>query len=96
MNGRNKKNDTDVGKIGDLSIKYRSYIGQISDNIADIISIDILTNILYRYLGRGLITDISLVYRLIYRDINYIVGGLTHLTHLYIYYISYNIFYVIN
>ena len=68
MNGRNKKNGTDIGKIGDLSIKYRSYIGQISDNIADIIGTDILTNILYRYLGRGPITDISLIYR----DINYI------------------------
>ncbi|KAJ0836969.1 hypothetical protein HanRHA438_Chr16g0772951 [Helianthus annuus] len=44
MNGRNKKNGTDIGKIGDLSIKYRSYIGQISDNIADIIGTDILTN----------------------------------------------------
>ncbi|MFS7936655.1 hypothetical protein Hanom_Chr05g00418321 [Helianthus anomalus] len=46
-------------------------MGQISDNIADIIGADILTNILYRYLGRGPITDISLKYRLIYRDINY-------------------------
>ncbi|KAJ0493303.1 hypothetical protein HanIR_Chr12g0584641 [Helianthus annuus] len=45
----------------------------MSDNIADIIGTDILTNILYRYLGRGPITDISLIYRLIYRDINYIV-----------------------
>ncbi|MFS7950470.1 hypothetical protein Hanom_Chr07g00583601 [Helianthus anomalus] len=69
MNGRNKKNGTDIGKISDLSIKYRSYIGQISDNIADISGTDILTNILYRYLGRGLVTDISLIYRLIYRDI---------------------------
>ncbi|MFS7931953.1 hypothetical protein Hanom_Chr04g00362051 [Helianthus anomalus] len=68
MNGRNKKNGTDIGKIGDLSIKYRSYIGQISDNIADVIDTDILTNILYRYLGRGPITDISLIYR----DVNYI------------------------
>ncbi|MFS8025932.1 hypothetical protein Hanom_Chr16g01480971 [Helianthus anomalus] len=66
MNGRNKKNETDIRKIGELSIKYRSYIGQISDNIADIIGTDILTNILYR--GRGPITDISLIYR----DINYI------------------------
>ncbi|MFS7944094.1 hypothetical protein Hanom_Chr06g00508021 [Helianthus anomalus] len=74
MNGRNKKNDTDIGKNGDLSIKYRSSIGQISDNIADIIGIDILTNIVYRYLGRGPITDISLIYRLIYRDISYIVN----------------------
>ncbi|MFS7925817.1 hypothetical protein Hanom_Chr09g00766601 [Helianthus anomalus] len=59
MNGRNKKNGTDIGKIGDLSIKYRSYISQISDNIVDIIGTDILTNILYHYLGRGPITDIS-------------------------------------
>ncbi|MFS7924569.1 hypothetical protein Hanom_Chr03g00274131 [Helianthus anomalus] len=66
MNGRNKKNGTDIGKIGDLSTKYRSYIGQISDNIVDIIGTDTLTNILYRYLGRGPITDISLIYRLIY------------------------------
>ncbi|MFS7914577.1 hypothetical protein Hanom_Chr02g00155081 [Helianthus anomalus] len=72
MNGRNKKNGTDIGKISDLLIKYRSYIGQISDNIADIIGTDMLTNILYRYLGRGSITDISLIYRLIYPDINYI------------------------
>ncbi|MFS7902127.1 hypothetical protein Hanom_Chr01g00007591 [Helianthus anomalus] len=76
MNGRNKKNGTDIGKIGDLSIKYRSYIGQISNNIANIIGTDILTNILYRYLGRGPITDISLIYLLIYRDINYIVNKL--------------------
>ncbi|MFS7901979.1 hypothetical protein Hanom_Chr01g00005921 [Helianthus anomalus] len=47
MNGRNKKNGTNIGKIGDLSTKYRSYIGQISKNIADIIGTDILTNILY-------------------------------------------------
>ncbi|MFS7983924.1 hypothetical protein Hanom_Chr11g00980391 [Helianthus anomalus] len=72
MNGRNKKNGTDIGKIGDLSIKYRSYISQILDNIADIIGTDILTNILYRYLGREPITDISPIYRLIYRDISYI------------------------
>ncbi|MFS7926941.1 hypothetical protein Hanom_Chr04g00303091 [Helianthus anomalus] len=64
MNGRNKKNGTDIGKIGDLLIKYRSYIDQISDNNVDIISTDILTNILYRYLGRGPITDISLIYHL--------------------------------
>ncbi|MFS7944612.1 hypothetical protein Hanom_Chr06g00514291 [Helianthus anomalus] len=57
MNGRNKKNGTDIGKIGDLSTKYRSYISQISDNIVDIIGTDILTNILYRYLGRGPDTD---------------------------------------
>ncbi|MFS8006998.1 hypothetical protein Hanom_Chr14g01255771 [Helianthus anomalus] len=61
MNGRNKKNGIDIRKIGDLSIKCRSYIGQISDNIADIIGIDILTNILYCYLGRGSITNISLI-----------------------------------
>ncbi|MFS7937273.1 hypothetical protein Hanom_Chr05g00425671 [Helianthus anomalus] len=72
MNGRNKKKCTDIGKIIDLSIKYRYYIGQISDNIVDIIGTDILTNILYRYLGWGPITDISLIYW----DINYIVGGL--------------------
>ncbi|MFS8013189.1 hypothetical protein Hanom_Chr14g01329891 [Helianthus anomalus] len=72
MNDRNKKNGTDIGKIGDLSIKYRFYIGQISDNVADIIGTYILTDILYCYLGRGPITDISLIYRLIYRDINYI------------------------
>ncbi|MFS7958973.1 hypothetical protein Hanom_Chr08g00685211 [Helianthus anomalus] len=36
------------------------------------IGTDFLTDILYRYLGRGPITDISLIYRLIYRDINYI------------------------
>ncbi|MFS8003364.1 hypothetical protein Hanom_Chr13g01213131 [Helianthus anomalus] len=59
MNGRNKKNDTDIGKIGDLSFKYLFYIGQISDGIADIIGTNILTNISYRYLGRGPITDIS-------------------------------------
>ncbi|MFS7928029.1 hypothetical protein Hanom_Chr04g00316121 [Helianthus anomalus] len=59
MNGRNKKNGTDIGKIGDLSINYWSYIGQMTDNIVDIIGTDILTNILYRYLGRGPITDIS-------------------------------------
>ncbi|MFS7926842.1 hypothetical protein Hanom_Chr04g00301871 [Helianthus anomalus] len=74
MNGRNNKNGTDIGKIGDLSIKYRSYIGQISYNIADIIVTDILTNILYRYLGRGPITNISLIYR----DINYIDGKYTY------------------
>ncbi|MFS7924444.1 hypothetical protein Hanom_Chr03g00272621 [Helianthus anomalus] len=68
MNGRNKMNGTYIGKIGDLSIKSRSYIGQISDNIADIIGTDILTNILYCYLSMGPITDISLIYR----DINYI------------------------
>ncbi|MFS7943304.1 hypothetical protein Hanom_Chr06g00498711 [Helianthus anomalus] len=72
MNGRNKKNGTNIRKIGDLSIKYRSYIGQISDNIVDIIGTDILTSILYRYLGRGPITDILLIYQFIYRDINYI------------------------
>ncbi|MFS7924448.1 hypothetical protein Hanom_Chr03g00272661 [Helianthus anomalus] len=49
MNGRNKMNGTYIGKIGDLSIKSRSYIGQISDNIADIIGTDILTNNLYCY-----------------------------------------------
>ncbi|MFS7938474.1 hypothetical protein Hanom_Chr05g00440141 [Helianthus anomalus] len=54
------------------SVIYRSNIGQILDNIADILGTDMLTNILYRYLGRGPITDISLIYRLIYRDINYI------------------------
>ncbi|MFS7947006.1 hypothetical protein Hanom_Chr06g00542941 [Helianthus anomalus] len=59
--------------ISGKSMIYRSNIGQISENIADIIGTDILTNILYRYLGRGPITDISLIYRLIYRDINYIV-----------------------
>ncbi|MFS7944979.1 hypothetical protein Hanom_Chr06g00518541 [Helianthus anomalus] len=75
MNGKNKKNGTDIGKIGDLTIKYRSYIGQISDNIAYIIGTDILTNIMYRYLGRGPITDISLIYRLIYWDINYIANN---------------------
>ncbi|KAJ0537311.1 hypothetical protein HanHA300_Chr08g0262081 [Helianthus annuus] len=72
MNSRNKSG-TDIGKIGDLSIKYRSYISQILDNFADIIGTDIPTNILYRYLGRGPITNISLIYLLIYRDINYIV-----------------------
>ncbi|MFS7916865.1 hypothetical protein Hanom_Chr03g00182361 [Helianthus anomalus] len=77
MNGRNKKNGTDIGKIGDLSIKYQSYISQISDNITDIIGTDILTNILYYYLGREPITDISLIYRLIYRDINYIDSDYT-------------------
>ncbi|MFS7971882.1 hypothetical protein Hanom_Chr09g00838061 [Helianthus anomalus] len=51
MNGRNKKNGTDIGKICDLSIKYRSHTSQISDNIADIIGTDILTNILYRHLA---------------------------------------------
>ncbi|MFS7945564.1 hypothetical protein Hanom_Chr06g00525751 [Helianthus anomalus] len=45
MNSRNKKNGTNIGKIGDLSIKNRSYIGQISDNIADIIGTDIRTAI---------------------------------------------------
>ncbi|MFS7910085.1 hypothetical protein Hanom_Chr02g00102181 [Helianthus anomalus] len=74
MTGRNKMNGTDIGKIGDLSIKYRSYIGQISENVVDIIGIDILTNFLYRYLGRGPITDISPIYRLIYRDIDYIAN----------------------
>ncbi|MFS7993689.1 hypothetical protein Hanom_Chr12g01097081 [Helianthus anomalus] len=65
MNGRNKKNGIDIGKIGDLSIKYRT--------ILLILLVPIyLTNILYRYLGWGPITDISLIYRLIYRDINYI------------------------
>ncbi|MFS7946952.1 hypothetical protein Hanom_Chr06g00542361 [Helianthus anomalus] len=68
MNGRNKKNGPDIGKIGALSIRYRSYIGQISDNIVDIIGTDILNNILYHYLGRGPITDIALIYR----DVNYI------------------------
>ncbi|MFS7949686.1 hypothetical protein Hanom_Chr06g00574501 [Helianthus anomalus] len=58
--------------ISGESVIYRSYIGQISDNIVDIIGTDILTNILYRYLGGGPITDISLIYQLIYRDINYI------------------------
>ncbi|MFS7936396.1 hypothetical protein Hanom_Chr05g00415091 [Helianthus anomalus] len=53
MNGRNKKNCTDIGKISDLPIKYRSYIGQISHNIADIIGTDIVTNILYRYISAG-------------------------------------------
>ncbi|MFS7937567.1 hypothetical protein Hanom_Chr05g00429151 [Helianthus anomalus] len=72
----NKKNSTDIRKIGDLSIKYQSYIGQISDNIADIIGTDILTNILYRYLGRGPIIDISLIYWLIYWGINYIASKL--------------------
>ncbi|MFS7966826.1 hypothetical protein Hanom_Chr09g00778381 [Helianthus anomalus] len=67
MNGRNKKNGTDIGKIGDLSIKYRT--------ISMIIGTVILTNILYRYLSRGLITDISRIYRLIYLDINYIGRG---------------------
>ncbi|MFS7962126.1 hypothetical protein Hanom_Chr08g00723001 [Helianthus anomalus] len=62
MNGRNKKNDT-VVLISGKSVIYRSNIGPISDNIADIIGTDILTNILYRYLGRGPITDISLIYR---------------------------------
>ncbi|MFS7944602.1 hypothetical protein Hanom_Chr06g00514181 [Helianthus anomalus] len=58
--------------ISGKSVNYRSNISQISYNIADIIGTDILTNILYHYLGRGPITDISLIYRLIYRDINYI------------------------
>ncbi|MFS7901980.1 hypothetical protein Hanom_Chr01g00005941 [Helianthus anomalus] len=58
--------------ISEKSVIYQPNIGQISNNIADIIGTDILTNILYRYLGRGPITDISLIYRLIYRDINYI------------------------
>ncbi|MFS7951815.1 hypothetical protein Hanom_Chr07g00599631 [Helianthus anomalus] len=58
--------------IGPISVKYRTI-----SYIADIISTDILTNILYRYLGRGPITDMSLIYRLIYRDINYIVGGIS-------------------
>ncbi|MFS8011605.1 hypothetical protein Hanom_Chr14g01311051 [Helianthus anomalus] len=66
MNSRKKV--TDIEKIGDLTIKYRSYIGQISDYIADIISTDMLINILHRYLGKGPITNISLIYR----DINYI------------------------
>ncbi|MFS7924517.1 hypothetical protein Hanom_Chr03g00273491 [Helianthus anomalus] len=48
--------------ISGKSVIYRSNIGQISENIADIIGTDILTNILYRYLGRGPITDISLIY----------------------------------
>ncbi|MFS8013967.1 hypothetical protein Hanom_Chr15g01339191 [Helianthus anomalus] len=56
--------------ISGKSVIYRSYIGQISDNIADIIGTDILTNILYRYLGRGPITNISLIYR----DSNYIAS----------------------
>ncbi|MFS7994032.1 hypothetical protein Hanom_Chr12g01101081 [Helianthus anomalus] len=59
--------------ISGKSVIYRSNIGPISDKIADIIGTDILTNILYRYLGRGPIIDISLIYLLIYRDINYIV-----------------------
>ncbi|MFS7941157.1 hypothetical protein Hanom_Chr05g00472901 [Helianthus anomalus] len=58
--------------ISGKSVIYRSNISQISENIADIIGTDILTNILYRYLSRGPITDISLIYRLIYRDVNYI------------------------
>ncbi|MFS7957284.1 hypothetical protein Hanom_Chr07g00664541 [Helianthus anomalus] len=62
--------------ISGKSVIYQSNIGQISDNIVDIIGTDILTNILYRYLGRGPITDISLIYRLIYRDINYIAHNL--------------------
>ncbi|MFS7894766.1 hypothetical protein Hanom_Chr01g00093581 [Helianthus anomalus] len=53
-------------------ISGKSMIYPISDNIADIIGTDILTIILYRYLGRGPITDISLIYRLTYWDINYI------------------------
>ncbi|MFS7898542.1 hypothetical protein Hanom_Chr13g01193281 [Helianthus anomalus] len=57
--------------ISGKSVIYRSKIGPISDNIVDIIGTDILTNILYRYIGRGPITNISLIYRLIYRDINY-------------------------
>ncbi|MFS7958576.1 hypothetical protein Hanom_Chr07g00680261 [Helianthus anomalus] len=56
--------------ISGKSVIYRSNIGQISNNIVDIIGTDILTNILYRYLGKGPITD--MIYRLIYRDINYI------------------------
>ncbi|MFS7958906.1 hypothetical protein Hanom_Chr08g00684301 [Helianthus anomalus] len=68
MNGQIRRMVLISGK----SVIYRSNIGQISDNIADIIDIDILNNILHRYLGRGPITDISLSYRLIYRDINYI------------------------
>ncbi|MFS7990412.1 hypothetical protein Hanom_Chr11g01058581 [Helianthus anomalus] len=67
MNGINMKN----GLLSGKSVIYRSNIGPISDNIVDIIGTDILTNILYRYLGREPITDISLIYRLIYRDINY-------------------------
>ncbi|MFS7958245.1 hypothetical protein Hanom_Chr07g00675961 [Helianthus anomalus] len=60
-------------RLHDAKPSFCKIIGQISDNIVDIIGTDILTNILYRYLGRGPITDISLIYRLIYRDINYIV-----------------------
>ncbi|MFS8024771.1 hypothetical protein Hanom_Chr16g01467351 [Helianthus anomalus] len=64
MNGEIRRMVLILGK----SVIYRSNIGQISDNIADIFGTDILTNILYRCLGRGPITDISLIYR----DINYI------------------------
>ncbi|MFS8020862.1 hypothetical protein Hanom_Chr16g01420771 [Helianthus anomalus] len=52
--------------ISRKSVIYRSNISQISDNISDIIGTDILTNILYRYLRKGPITDISLVYYNLY------------------------------
>ncbi|MFS8020866.1 hypothetical protein Hanom_Chr16g01420841 [Helianthus anomalus] len=48
--------------ISGKSVINRSNIGQISDNISDIIGTDILTNILYRYLGKGPITDTSLFF----------------------------------
>ncbi|MFS7892440.1 hypothetical protein Hanom_Chr00s000609g01652141 [Helianthus anomalus] len=56
MNGRNKKKSTDIRKIDDILVTYRS-------NIADIIGTDILTDILNHYLGWGPISDISLIYR---------------------------------
>ncbi|MFS7962011.1 hypothetical protein Hanom_Chr08g00721671 [Helianthus anomalus] len=56
--------------IGPISFKYRS-ISPTDIIGTNIIGTDILTDTLYRYLNKGLITDISLIYR----DINYKGSG---------------------
>ncbi|MFS7995048.1 hypothetical protein Hanom_Chr12g01113421 [Helianthus anomalus] len=67
--------------ISEKSVIYRSNIGPISVNIADIIGTDILTDILHRYLGRGPITI-----PVIYWDINYI-GTMCLISEFYIDYL---------
>ncbi|MFS8031745.1 hypothetical protein Hanom_Chr17g01549541 [Helianthus anomalus] len=52
MNARTKKKGTDIGKIGEIPVKYWSNISQISVKIADNIGTTILTDILHRYLTR--------------------------------------------